>query len=183
MSALNDAKTVQLWKSEWSKTNQITDTLVNGSDEQQSQAVLGLTHDTAYMTGAVGSLFFGHSALRAARGSPMRGSRVQRGGVGAGTRVVAEERAVAGTCFAAGTPILTPEGERPIENVRIGDVVLSRDPETSDPEVDRVTRTFVTPRNLPTSLCEFRCLRRLGEITVRRTDEANGRTVCYNVPA
>ncbi|MCA9172363.1 MAG: Hint domain-containing protein, partial [Planctomycetales bacterium] len=29
-------------------------------------------------------------------------------------------------CFAAGTPVLTPDGERPIEELRVGDYVLSR---------------------------------------------------------
>jgi len=36
------------------------------------------------------------------------------------------------TCFAAGTPLLTPDGEKPIEELRVGDRVLSRsevDPE------------------------------------------------------
>ena len=30
-------------------------------------------------------------------------------------------------CFAAGTPVLTPEGDKPIEQLRAGDIVLSRD--------------------------------------------------------
>ncbi len=30
-------------------------------------------------------------------------------------------------CFAAGTPVLTPDGNRPIEQIRPGDMVLSRD--------------------------------------------------------
>jgi RHS repeat-associated protein/uncharacterized repeat protein (TIGR01451 family) len=37
-----------------------------------------------------------------------------------------------GACFAAGTPLLTPEGSKPIEQFREGDLVLSRD--ESDPE-------------------------------------------------
>ncbi|MFT3920945.1 MAG: Hint domain-containing protein [Myxococcales bacterium] len=30
-------------------------------------------------------------------------------------------------CFAAGTPILTPEGSKAIEEIKVGDLVLSRD--------------------------------------------------------
>ena len=36
------------------------------------------------------------------------------------------------TCFAAGTPLLTPDGARPIEELCVGDLVLSRDED--DPE-------------------------------------------------
>jgi len=32
-----------------------------------------------------------------------------------------------GPCFAAGTPVLTPEGPRPIETLRPGDIVLTAD--------------------------------------------------------
>jgi hypothetical protein len=32
-----------------------------------------------------------------------------------------------GLCFAAGTPVLTPDGVRPIEEIQVGDLVLSRD--------------------------------------------------------
>jgi hypothetical protein len=31
------------------------------------------------------------------------------------------------SCFAAGTPVLTPDGVRPIEEIQVGDLVLSRD--------------------------------------------------------
>ena len=31
-----------------------------------------------------------------------------------------------GACFAAGTPILTSEGEKPIEQIQVGDYVLAR---------------------------------------------------------
>jgi hypothetical protein len=34
------------------------------------------------------------------------------------------------TCFAAGTPVLTRDGPRPIESIRVGDVVLSQDAAT-----------------------------------------------------
>src|SRR5215467_7610976 len=35
-----------------------------------------------------------------------------------------------GNCFVAGTMVLTPQGERPIEGIRVGDLVDARDPET-----------------------------------------------------
>ncbi|HEY2509955.1 MAG TPA: polymorphic toxin-type HINT domain-containing protein [Polyangiaceae bacterium] len=50
-----------------------------------------------------------------------------------------------GNCFVAGTPVATPSGDRPIEAVREGDVVLSRDERTHQIAPRRVLRTFVTP--------------------------------------
>ena len=56
---------------------------------------------------------------------------------GATDRQVVEEeysssQGIAGACFAAGTPLLTPSGDRPIEQFVVGDAILSRlegDPE------------------------------------------------------
>jgi intein/homing endonuclease len=48
-------------------------------------------------------------------------------------------------CFAAGTPLLTPEGSKPIEELRVGDLVLSRsefDP-SGRVEAKRVEAVFV----------------------------------------
>jgi RHS repeat-associated protein len=50
-----------------------------------------------------------------------------------------------GVCFAAGTPVLTREGEVPIEAVRVGDWVRARDDETGETAWRQVTQTFVTP--------------------------------------
>jgi RHS repeat-associated protein len=47
-----------------------------------------------------------------------------------------------GWCFPAGTPILTREGEKPIEGVKPGDVVLSADEETEKQSYQKVVRTF-----------------------------------------
>jgi RHS repeat-associated protein len=48
-------------------------------------------------------------------------------------------------CFVAGTLITTREGLRPIEEVKEGDEVLSRDAETGELGWKPVVRTFVTP--------------------------------------
>lgn len=47
-------------------------------------------------------------------------------------------------CFVAGTPILTPDGHKPIESFRTGDLILSRDEDDSDAPavVRRVVRVF-----------------------------------------
>jgi Flp pilus assembly pilin Flp len=50
-----------------------------------------------------------------------------------------------GNCFVAGTPVTTPEGTTPIEQVREGDLVVSRDERTGVSRPERVVRTFVTP--------------------------------------
>jgi hypothetical protein len=44
------------------------------------------------------------------------------------------------TCFVAGTPLLTPDGEKPVEHFAVGDKILSR-PET-DPSAPLTTRTI-----------------------------------------
>jgi serpin B len=44
-----------------------------------------------------------------------------------GTEAAAATEVELALCFAAGTPVLTPEGEKPIELLRAGDFVLARD--------------------------------------------------------
>lgn len=48
-------------------------------------------------------------------------------------------------CFAAGTKVHTAAGPKSIEDVEVGDLVWSRDPETGELALRRVTKTFVTP--------------------------------------
>ncbi|HEY5955168.1 MAG TPA: Hint domain-containing protein [Polyangiaceae bacterium] len=50
-----------------------------------------------------------------------------------------------GACFAAGTPISTPDGLRLIESLRVGDEVLSRDESTGNVFVERIETTTTTP--------------------------------------
>ncbi|UJR78745.1 polymorphic toxin-type HINT domain-containing protein [Sandaracinus amylolyticus] len=49
---------------------------------------------------------------------------------------------VPGRCFAAGTPVETSEGLRGIEDVEVGDLVWSLDPDTGESGYREVTRTF-----------------------------------------
>ena len=46
-------------------------------------------------------------------------------------------------CFRAGTPVLTPDGYQPIEELEVGDRILSES--DTGIEEDRVTETFATP--------------------------------------
>ena len=48
-------------------------------------------------------------------------------------------------CFGAGTSVETAEGPRPIETVRVGDLVLSRDEATGETGYQPVTEVFITP--------------------------------------
>ncbi len=50
-----------------------------------------------------------------------------------------------GVCFVAGTLVHTSEGLQPIEEIEIGDMVLSRDEATGEVSLQEVVRTFVTP--------------------------------------
>lgn len=49
-----------------------------------------------------------------------------------------------GACFAGETPVLTPEGERPIASIAPGDLVLAKDVQTGVTSVRRVLATKVT---------------------------------------
>ncbi|WP_027156688.1 RHS repeat-associated core domain-containing protein [Methylobacter luteus] len=49
-------------------------------------------------------------------------------------------------CFAAGTPVATPDGFRPIESIKVGDLIISRDEVTGKLSKRRVVRTFITPK-------------------------------------
>jgi Pretoxin HINT domain len=51
-----------------------------------------------------------------------------------------------GECsFVAGTPVTTEEGDKPIEQVKTGDKVLSRNEKTGEQSYHRVLQTFATP--------------------------------------
>ena len=49
-------------------------------------------------------------------------------------------------CFAAGTPVWTDQGPQPIENLRLGDLVLARDVETGELAYKPVLRTTLRPK-------------------------------------
>ncbi len=55
-----------------------------------------------------------------------------------------------GTCFAAGTPILTPTGPKRIENRQIGDEILTRDEHSPEAptETSRVEQVFSLHANI-----------------------------------
>lgn len=46
-------------------------------------------------------------------------------------------------CFVAGTEIKTEQGDKPIEEIRVGDYVWAYSPETDETMLKRVTNTFV----------------------------------------
>jgi len=48
-------------------------------------------------------------------------------------------------CFPAGTRVATPKGERAIDRLRVGDLVLAEDPKTGKVEAERVTATIAHP--------------------------------------
>lgn len=48
-------------------------------------------------------------------------------------------------CFAAGTPVLTRQGMTPIEKIKIGDLVLSQDPESGELAFKPVVATTIRP--------------------------------------
>ncbi|HEY3330276.1 MAG TPA: polymorphic toxin-type HINT domain-containing protein [Capsulimonadaceae bacterium] len=76
--------------------------------------------------------------------------------LGESSAVIGEVRAIkatcealgTGLCFTAGTPIVTDQGAVPIERVRVGDRVLSRDQATGMQDYKTVVNTFVTHPNI-----------------------------------
>jgi hypothetical protein len=108
-----------------------------------------------------------------------RAEEVARNATGASATHLARARAfyvLQNSCFVAGTPLLTPTGDKPVEEFRTGDLILSRaenDPE-GVPEAKAVEETFV--RVAPIIAL------RVGGRTIRTTAEhpfyVNGRWIC-----
>ena len=71
------------------------------------------------------------------RTASMDCTRLESGAVACSPRLV---------CFAAGTPVVTESGLRPIETIREGDVVLAGDEASGARGWRRVVRRFVTPK-------------------------------------
>jgi hypothetical protein len=71
-----------------------------------------------------------------------------RAAEGAGTEAAATEEACSGgicnVCFPADTVVAAENGERPIQDIAVGDLVWSRDPVTGDVVLQPVVRRFVT---------------------------------------
>ncbi len=59
-------------------------------------------------------------------------------------------------CFAAGTPVQTADGERPIEAVKEGDLVWSRDEITGAVQLEPVLKKFETPAQVVIDLVATR---------------------------
>ena len=82
---------------------------------------------------------FGFYALDAYLGA----SGAIRGGFSAARQELGMARRL-GNCFVAGTPVQMANGTtRPIEQVKVGDFVKSRNPKTGQVEAKRVDRTYV----------------------------------------
>jgi len=64
------------------------------------------------------------------------------GGSGGGTAQIQ----LAAECLVAGTPIWTASGMRPVEKIKVGDLVLSQDAETGELALKPVLRTTIRPR-------------------------------------
>jgi hypothetical protein len=56
----------------------------------------------------------------------------------------AEKTAGACCCFPAGTPIQTEHGATPIEQIRVGQRVYARDPQTGETQLKPVTEVMTT---------------------------------------
>ncbi|MFC4075636.1 polymorphic toxin-type HINT domain-containing protein [Salinithrix halophila] len=51
-------------------------------------------------------------------------------------------KALLGMCFVAGTKVITDDGEKPIEEIKVGDKVLSKDEKTGKKSYKKVTRLY-----------------------------------------
>ena len=73
-----------------------------------------------------------------------------------------------GKCFAAGTEILTDRGMMPIEQIRVGDLIMARDVETGEEAFKPVTQIFVNDAN---AVWELTIETTAGESEVHRVTE------------
>jgi len=105
--------------------------------------------EASRVAGAIGLVPFGKvfkrggQAVKTVMGAADEGI----GGVAGASRRAADatgDKAMAGLCFVAGTQVLTPEGARSIEEIRPGDLVLSRSDRSGEQGFKRVAQTFVT---------------------------------------
>jgi RHS repeat-associated protein len=88
----------------------------------------------SFLTGGIGGKLGGALGRGAKAALTGAGSGKTGGAGGAG-----------GCSFAAGTPVATKEGDKPIEQVKTGDKVLSKNEQTGEQSYHRVLQTFATP--------------------------------------
>ncbi len=99
----------------------------------------------------VGSLWTMHMdpyATDSDKGFALISFTIEAGTFGAAsleTKVIRIAHGVSTMCFAPGTPVMTPDGLVPIEQLREGDLVLSQSDTTGEIAYKRITRTFETP--------------------------------------
>jgi hypothetical protein len=86
-----------------------------------------------------------------AGGEASAGAKVQQaalrgvGGLDDAAIACASGRCTNGVCFVAGTPVVTLDGRSAIEELQVGDLVLSRDEQTGRIAYREVVSTFVNP--------------------------------------
>lgn len=69
-------------------------------------------------------------------------------GAAAAAKMARRAAKVCNCCFAAGTPIMTVDGEVPIETVKVGQLVFARNAENGETELKPVTELIVTEQKL-----------------------------------
>ena len=93
----------------------------------------------------------GMDLLRAGLIGGVTGGVMGAAGAAAGGDFASSSRKSMGTrmdqCFAAGTPIETEDGSKPIEEIKVGETVLSMDETTGRKAYKRVKRIFITKDN------------------------------------
>ena len=77
-------------------------------------------------------------------GMSARSAANEFGGAMKGANAVAN----GSTCFVAGTLVLTKDGEKPIEDIEVGDYVYSTDPETGESDYKEVMNVFIRQSNI-----------------------------------
>jgi RHS repeat-associated protein len=99
-------------------------------------------------------LSLGRTGPAAAERALMRGERAALRGERAALRLCSGGLCGGqGICFPKGTPVLTPSGQRPIEELQTGDEVLAADTETGEVVVRKVAQTL---QNLSQALTTVR---------------------------
>lgn len=119
---------------------------VNGTDPTGEFAnflvkfVVDVAIESAIQYAETGSVDIGSAVTSAATGLINPAKTLQRA---AKLGKIVNKAVKGGCCFVAGTEILTERGMVPIEQIRVGDLVMARDPETGETAFKPVTTLFV----------------------------------------
>jgi len=89
--------------------------------------------------------FHGNAEYTSGNGNALGGGGITSGSGGGDSICDGRSCGAPGACFVAGTLVATPEGARPIESLRAGDLVLARGAPGGDVQPRSIATTYIRP--------------------------------------